>query len=63
MRVDDFLRNFEASSLQAHGAKHILATHTLLNVFFGCHLQEAAQFLVQLPFYPFLSKQRSESVY
>src|SRR5436309_12574088 len=38
---DDFLRNFETSLLQMHGAKRILATHPLLHLFFGRHLQEA----------------------
>jgi hypothetical protein len=39
-RTDDFLRNFEASSLQTHRSKRILAAHSLLHLFFCCHLQE-----------------------
>jgi hypothetical protein len=38
--ADDFLRNFETSSLQTHSSKRVLAAHTLLHLFFGCHLQE-----------------------
>src|SRR5712691_4396319 len=40
-RTDDLLRNFEASSLQSHSAKRILAAHAPLYLLFGRHLQEA----------------------
>jgi hypothetical protein len=40
-RADDFLGNFGATVLQAHGATRILAAHALLHLFFGCHVEEA----------------------
>ena len=58
VRADDFHRNFRTPPLQAHGSKRILAAHPLFPLFFGCHLQEAAQFLIQLPLDPFLSEHR-----
>jgi len=61
-RADDFLRNFGASSLQTHSSKRILAAHTLLHLFFGCHIQETTQFFVQLLADLLLSKQRSQSI-
>src|SRR6266478_2292348 len=61
-RADDFLCNFETPPLQAHGAKRILAAHSLLHLFLGCHLEEAAQLFVELPFDTFLSEQRSQSL-
>jgi hypothetical protein len=54
-RADYFLRTFEASSLETH-SKRILAAHTLPNPVCGCHLEEAAQFFVQVFFDPFLSE-------
>jgi hypothetical protein len=39
--ADDFFRNFGASPLQTHSSNRILAAHTLPQLFFGCHLQEA----------------------
>src|SRR6266550_1713330 len=55
--ADDFFCNFEVSSLQAHGAKRILVVHALLQLFFSCHIEEAAQLFVQLPLHTFLSEQ------
>src|SRR6266404_251566 len=42
--------------------KSTLAAHTLLHLFFGCHIQETTQFFVQLLADLLLSKQRSQSV-
>src|SRR6267378_172820 len=56
-RTDDLLRDFEIASLQAHGAKRILATHALFHLFTCFHLQVGAQLLNQLPVDLILSEQ------
>ena len=61
-RAHDFLRDFEAPSLQAYCPKRILAAHPLRHLFVGGHIEKATQLFVQLPFDAFLSEQRPQSV-
>ena len=56
-RADDFLRNFETATLQAHGANGFPTAHALLHLFFGCHLLVGAELLIQLPVHLLLSEQ------
>jgi hypothetical protein len=45
-RADDFFRDFEIASLQAHGTKRIPAAHALLHLFVGGHFEVFAQFFI-----------------
>src|ERR1700747_1793778 len=46
--ANDFLRNFETTAFQAHGAKRLRVAHPLLHLFGGLHLQVGAKLLLQL---------------
>src|SRR6476646_10203125 len=58
-RANDFLADFEASSLQADCTKGFLASHPVLHLLFGGHLLIGAKLFIQLPVNLFLSEQRS----
>jgi hypothetical protein len=59
-RANDFLADFEASTLQADCAKGFIAAHPVLHLFFGGHLLIGAKLLIQLPVDLFLLEQRSK---
>ena len=42
-RPDDFFRDVKTPPLQAHSAKRILPTHSLLHFFIDSHLQKAVE--------------------
>src|SRR5438105_4192410 len=56
-RANDFLADFEASTLQADCAKGFLAAHPVLHLLFGGHLLIGAKLIIQLPVDLFLSEQ------
>ena len=56
-RANDFLADFEASTLQADCAKGFCAAHPILYLFFGGHLLIGAQLLIQLPVHLLLSEE------